>query len=289
MSSALLIGLWRASFNVRTERLLNRVSRLGLWESPCGLAFFDPMIEGDAAFYDSLYIKLKLHEVLSAPGANRPEFELAAKRVGTGAKVLDVGGGGGGFARHVPHARYVALDPNATAAPRCLDLRAETVGQHARTHPESYDVVCAFQVVEHVTDPLLFVNDMLTCLRPGGRLLIGVPLWPSPITDIPNFAFNAPPHHLSWWTEGALHALCARLSVDVETIERLPVGSHESILCWMGRFAPDLTGQRFFRATWKWYLGLAWAWAAGRVVNFMRQPPASATPMIVLLSARKPA
>lgn len=288
VGSDLLIGLWRGSFNIRTRHLLGRVPRLGLWESPCGLAFFDPMIAGDAAFYVDFYKRIGLHELLSAAHAMRPEFVRAASLVPPGARVLDVGGGGGGFARHIPHAHYVGLDPNATHVAEGLEMRAETIEHHGAAHAAAYDVVCAFQVVEHVSDPLAFVRAMLVCLRPGGVLLVGVPLWPSPMTDIPNFAFNAPPHHLSWWTESALRALASALHIDVETVEPLPVGAHERLLYWMGRCSPKLTGQRFFRARWVWYGALAWAFAAGRIANALRKPPGDAAPIIALMSARKP-
>ena len=51
VSGALLIALWRASFGVSTARQIREVKRFGLWESPCGLVFFLPMIVGDEQFY----------------------------------------------------------------------------------------------------------------------------------------------------------------------------------------------------------------------------------------------
>jgi SAM-dependent methyltransferase len=285
----LLNGLWKVMFRVSTAELLGHQGRLGLWESPCGLAFFAPMIAGDEAFYARFYGRLNMHSVLAAPGVDRPEFTHAASLVPPGALVLDIGGGEGGFSRHVPHARYVGIDPNAQPnADARIDLRRESLAEHAAAHPGAYDVVCAFQVIEHVTDPRGFAADMATCLRSGGRLIIGVPRWPSPMTDIPNFVFNAPPHHLSWWTEGALLALSARLGLQVETVTSVAVGSHDSVLYWMARLSPKLTGQRFFRANWRWYLALSWSSLAGRVADRLLRTPANATPMILVLSARKP-
>ena len=55
VSSAFLIALWRASFGVSTARQLRVVKRFGLWEPPCGLAFFHPMIVGDEQFYRDFY------------------------------------------------------------------------------------------------------------------------------------------------------------------------------------------------------------------------------------------
>lgn len=203
-------------------------------------------------------------------------------------KVLDAGCGEGGLARHLPHATYVGLDPNFSAAEPQFDVRNETAAVHGASHPEDYDAVCAFHVIEHVSDPIGFARDLVKCVKPGGRLFIAVPGWPSPITDIPNFVFNAPPHHLSWWNERALRALADRLGLVVETVEAVPFASHDSIIYWMGRFAPRLTGERYFRAHWTWYGALAWSWVAGRACDALFDVPAEAKSSGLLLAARKP-
>jgi SAM-dependent methyltransferase len=204
------------------------------------------------------------------------------------ANVLDAGCGEGGLARHLPHATYVGLDPNFSATEPQFDVRNETAAVHGASHPEEYDAVCAFHVIEHVSDPFGFARDLVKCVKPGGRLFIAVPGWPSPITDIPNFVFNAPPHHLSWWNESALRALADRLGLVVETVEAVPFASHDSIIYWMGRFAPRLTGDRYFRAHWTWYGALAWSWFAGRACNALFDVPAAAKSSGSLLAARKP-
>ena len=288
VSVALLNGLWRVSHGVSTVGVFSGIPRFRLWESPCGLAFFDPMIAGDADFYHHMYGRMKLHAVLTGAEVQRPEFDWTAALVAPGASVLDVGGGEGGLSRHLPHARYTAIDPNAQGSQASIDLRRETVAEHAAGQAGHYDVVCALQVLEHVAEPLAFATDMVTCLKPGGLLIIGVPLWPSPMTAIPNLAFNAPPHHLTWWTAQALRALAGRLGLDVESVEPVSIGSHDSILYWMGRLSPNITGGRFFRARWGWYAALAWSWAAGRVANALFTPPPDAAPLVLVLSARKP-
>src|SRR5260370_6374367 len=50
-----MIGLWRGAFGVATDRLLGDIEHFGLWESPCGLAFFEPMLPGDETFYQELH------------------------------------------------------------------------------------------------------------------------------------------------------------------------------------------------------------------------------------------
>src|SRR5439155_4195993 len=169
-----------------------------------------------------------------------------------------------------------------------VDLRGETIAEHAATHAEEYDAVCSFHVIEHVAEPLTFAAEMVRCLRPGGRLYVAAPGWPGAMTDIPNFALNAPPHHLSWWTEEALQALAERLGLRVEAVETLPASIHLGLIYWMGRLAPKITGDRFFRHSWGWYGALVWSWLAGRVCNFLFAAPKGARRFELLLVARKP-
>src|SRR5712672_1625609 len=154
ISRRLISGLWRGAFGISTDRQLAGVDYFGLWESPCGLAFFDPMLPGDEAFYLELYRRGDFHRALSAPRIARAEFRRIAELVRPGDKVLDVGCGEGGFARHLPHAIYVGLDPHCDAATAEPDIRKEAIDEHASSHPEEYDIACAFHAIEHVADPL---------------------------------------------------------------------------------------------------------------------------------------
>jgi len=246
------------------------------------------MLPGDEPFYVDLYRRGDFHRALNFPRITRAEFTRIGELVRPGDKVLDVACGEGGLARYLPHAIYVGLDPHSYAAAAELDVRNETVAKHAASHPEEYDAVCAFHSIEHVADPLNFTRDLKKCIRPGGRLCIVVPSRMSAITEIPNFVLNAPPHHLSWWNEGALRAVADQLDLKTEAIETVPF-SFDSLIYWMGRCAPKLTGDRFFRAHWTWYCALVWSWLGGRACDALFRVPATAKPSGLLLIARKPA
>lgn len=287
ISTAVLVALWRVSFGVRVAGELSRVRRFGLWEAPCGLAFFHPMIAGGSAFYNDFYGRLGTDGPWSDSLGDRSDYQRVAAFVRPGDRVLDVGCGPAGFARHIPLAHYVGLDHNIKVHDPAADVRPDTIDEHAQTNAGMYDVVCAFHVVEHVAEPASFVAAMVRCLRPDGCLAVAVPSWPSALTDVPNFVINGPPHHLTWWTEGALRALADKLGLTVEVVEALPPSPASGIAYWMGRAAPKLTGNRFFRHAWGWHLALLWSWLAGRLGHALFRLPARPHKFELLLVARK--
>ncbi|MBV9374663.1 MAG: class I SAM-dependent methyltransferase [Alphaproteobacteria bacterium] len=287
ISARLIIDLWRGTFGVATERQLAEIDYFGLWESPCGLAFFEPMLAGDEVFYVELHRRGDFGPILASPRNARAEFRRVAELVQPGEKVLDVGCGEAALAPYLAHAIYVGLEPHPHATAAKSGIRSETIVQHAASHPDEYDVVCASHVIEHVSDPLGFARDLVQCVKPGGRLCIVVPSRISALTEIPNFVLNAPPHHLSWWNEDALQTLAHRLDLISEALEPVPF-SFDSLIYWMGRVAPKLTGERYFRAHWIWHGALAWSWLAGRTGYALFDVPASARPSGLMLIARKP-
>lgn len=290
ISSDLLNGLWRASFGVVTEGQLGAGRRFGLWESPCGLFFFDPMIAGDGSFYRDLYNGWGKDGPWTKQVSERADYARAAAMVKPKDRVLDIGCGAAGFADHVQHATYVGLDDNfpATGAGAGADVRNESLAAHAAAHAEEYDAVCAFHVVEHVPNLAQFVIDLQRCLKPGGYLILAVPKYPSAINDIPNFVFNAPPHHLSWWNEQALRTFAESAGFQVQSLEGLPVGAHHRLGYWMGRIAPNLTGEQYFRHAKTWHCALLWSFLAGRLCSALLGTPRGANPVELLLIARKP-
>jgi SAM-dependent methyltransferase len=289
VSSDLLNGLWRASFGVATERQLGKGRRFGLWESPCGLVFFDPMIAGDGSFYRKLYPGWGTDGPWESQAAGRADYARAAAMVKPGQRVLDIGCGAGAFAAHVRHAAYVGLDDNYPAVVgAAVDIRSESLAVHATAHAGQYDAVCAFHTLEHVPNLAQFAFDLQRCLRPGGYLILAVPKFRSAISDIPNFVFNAPPHHLTWWNEQALQTLAESIGLQVQSLEGLPPSPHHRLGHWMGRVTPKLTGKHYFRHALAWHGALLWSFLGGHLCGALLGTPRGAKPVELLLIARKP-
>ncbi len=105
--------------------------------------------------------------------------ELTAERPFAGLRLLDIGCGGGLLAE--PMARLGATVVGADAAARNIPvarLHAEQSGlgidyRHcaAEDIDESFDVVLAMEIIEHVADPQGFTDTCARLLRPGGLMI----------------------------------------------------------------------------------------------------------------------
>ena len=116
--------------------------------------------------------------------------------VGDGERLLDYGCGHLPY-RHLfsPHVDYVGADiPGNPSA--VLELRGDGTIPAA---DDSFDALLSTQVLEHVADPGVYLNEAFRVLRPGGRMLLsthGV------------FIYHPDPVDLWRWTsEGLQHAV----------------------------------------------------------------------------------
>jgi SAM-dependent methyltransferase len=214
--------LYLRAYGVRIAPLTAAHAELRLMHcAACDLKFFDPAIAGDVAFYEALesfdwyYTKSK------------PEFDLAATYVAAGDRVLEVGCGAGHFGKRLDRSRYVGLELTALAAQAArsagLDVRQQTIEAHGAGAAGAYDVVCFFQVLEHIPQPGAFLRHARRCLRAGGRLIVSVPASDGYIGRAPNNCLNLPPHHVTWWSDAALGNLARLFGLKLERLEHEPL------------------------------------------------------------------
>ncbi len=101
------------------------------------------------------------------------------------ATVLEIGCGQGAFgARLASGRRYLGVEPDATSyavarsriGPAGGDVRNVAVGD--LPGDQTYDLICAFEVLEHLADDAAAVRTWRRFVRPGGHLLLSTPAWP---------------------------------------------------------------------------------------------------------------
>jgi SAM-dependent methyltransferase len=214
VDTAQLIEGYKLRRDVDVAGLFAGVPRLRLLhDRRTGLSFFDPPVTGDAAFYAALCRTQNYHR------PDRAEFRIAAASIPPRSSVLEVGAGTGLFAAHLKDPDYLGLEFNPEAAKTARDRGVQVVERDLRElaaeRPASFDVTCAFQVLEHVADPLSMIEAMVALTRPGGRVILATPNADS-FYGRSRDLMNAPPHHVTWWTDRTWHWLAAAFGLGGE-------------------------------------------------------------------------
>ncbi len=125
-------------------------------------------------------------------GESRPLHDLnpvraayiAARTDLRGARVADVGCGGGLLSEALAHAgaRVTGIDLGEKMIGIAqlhlhesnldIDYRVQSSAGLAAAEPASFDVVCCMELIEHVPDPTALVNGLAAMLKPDGRLFM---------------------------------------------------------------------------------------------------------------------
>lgn len=215
---------WQKRFGIDIHGELNGAAEVTMYQcTETGLRFFSPVdIVGSAQLYGSL------QQVEGYYREEKWEQEYALDRMSATDKVLEVGCGTGGFikmaARRGVQVRGIEINREAVDAARAegLSVEHELLSEFAAREPESVDFLCAFQVLEHVPDPLAFLTECLRCVRPGGYLVFAVPNSKGYL----RYQFEPldwPPHHCLRWSGQAFRYLSKLLPVRVASIAYEPV------------------------------------------------------------------
>jgi 2-polyprenyl-3-methyl-5-hydroxy-6-metoxy-1,4-benzoquinol methylase len=217
LSLSTIVDNYKTKIKVDVSRLFKMTDEtLSVYKcNDTGYRFFYPLqVAGDAQFYD---------EILGNQGSAyystwKTEYEVARQEIlklgKTDAKVLDIGCGFGNFLLGLKNDNILGkgLEFNNTAIQHCIkegfEVTMESIEEHALNHENKYDVICAFQVLEHVANINSFLKACVSCLKPNGKLVLGVPNNEPYYSGFHNYAIlNVPPHHMGLWSLGAFEKI----------------------------------------------------------------------------------
>ena len=222
---------WLEQFGIDIADELRGVTEVSHWlcdESE--LEFFEP---GECSGSSNLYANLAAfhwyHE------AARWEFNLSLPWLQKARKLLEVGCGSGTFL-DILRGSFVGetygLELNPITAAQALSkghsVLPHPIDSEALKSLGPFDVVCSYQVLEHVSDPLAFLESMISVLVPGGHLIVGVPNKDSFIRHFHTNLLDLPPHHMSRWSAKTLEFLSTVLPLEVCAITAEPLAPNHA-------------------------------------------------------------
>jgi 2-polyprenyl-3-methyl-5-hydroxy-6-metoxy-1,4-benzoquinol methylase len=184
---------------------------------------------GDGAFYERLHARDKYYL------ADKWEFSQALrclKDLPQGASVLEIGCGTGAFldlCRDAGIDRVRGLELNQRARDVCRekghDVRDELMEQMDAASA-SFDFVCAFQVLEHVPDPIGFLRAASRLVSAGGKMVLSTPNASSFLARYKWCLLDLPPHHMSRWDEASYRKTAELLGLSIEEIKHEPLAKY---------------------------------------------------------------
>lgn len=217
ISTAQLSRIWKKNFGLDVKRFFSSSEVLLEQVSQYGYYRFRSATPGDSVFYSQLMTRMGYE------AAEKAEFREAAREIGPNDKVLDVGCGTGNFSERCPGI-YRGIDTNSTAVEDGVRVgRNVNCAYVEEEQPNSYDVVTLFQVLEHVDDPVSFLQACVSCLRPGGCLIVSTPNMNGIMGWVSNDILNYPPHHMSWWSPSSLQTIVRGIGCEPTRIWEQPL------------------------------------------------------------------
>lgn len=203
-----LIDDWYKSFAIDISKELTGYSKIDLYRcNETGIRFFVP---ASVAGSENLYEQLQKFDWFYMPW--KWEHEVLFSRLKAGEKILEVGCATGSFIEKLCSEGFDAegIEFNSAAVAKAqekkLPVSSVDLVTLANSKPMAYDVVCSFQVLEHVSDPAAFISGCIALLKPKGRLVICVPNNDSFLKYQYNL-LDMPPHHMSQWSVNTFQAL----------------------------------------------------------------------------------
>jgi SAM-dependent methyltransferase len=208
------------------SRFFDGIKQIDLFEcQKTGYRFYYPFASiGDAEFYKDLSLNRKNYY------STRWEHLKILPTLNVKEKVLEIGSGFGDFLKLLKAKGFKAegIELNPEAITVCekegLKIHSVLIDEFAKQYTSKFDVVCYFQVLEHITNVHDFLKDSLMTLKPGGKLIVGVPNNnPYLFVNDKYHTLNLPPHHAGLWNKKSLTALERIFHIKVESLSYEPL------------------------------------------------------------------
>jgi SAM-dependent methyltransferase len=211
--------MYEERFGVDISRCFHEHRKLTFSEcSLTGYRYWKPFsVAGDQGFYQQISEAWPLYY-----RPERWEYPAALAIVRPGHRVLEIGCGRGWFLLRLQQltAHAVGLETNREAIEETVTkfpTLAVSIPDAAAAHGP-FDVIFSFQVLEHIAQPLIILQQCVNALQPGGILVLSTP-------NRDFFAFerrfdclDLPPHHMGHYSPKVFQAVANLLKIRLESV-----------------------------------------------------------------------
>lgn len=222
LSTEQILHQYQCDFGIDVKKYFHGLTTIDVYRcNLSGIGFYYPYaLAGDGEFYANLAKTYKGYYSIW-----KWEHEKTIKYVKEGGKILEIGCGNGFFLKKVQEKKALGwgLDFNKEAVAYGkrygIKIMDEDITSHSIKQSGKYDMVCAFQLLEHVNDVGNFIEDSLKCLKTGGVFAIGVPNNDSLVFKWDSYnTLNLPPHHMLLWNVDSLKSLAKQFNLTIVEI-----------------------------------------------------------------------
>lgn len=217
-----LLKLWNVDFSNKViSEHKTQTENTSLYECPnCKLGIFLPTLYGTAEFYAELQSKTEYYE------KDKWDFGEAIKDTIGAKKILEIGCGPGNFLIRCKELGLSCFgsEYNDQAARVAKENGIQILSQHELDDQKGeFDAVFSFHVLEHVEDPVSFLELHSSMVKIGGKICISVPNQDGPIKYIDPCIMNMPPHHLTRWKLKTFEILAKKLNLKIIKVAYEPL------------------------------------------------------------------
>lgn len=196
------------NFNIDVTKYLSGLNEISLYQcDESGYRFYYPYnIAGDSTFYQHFqnfnwyYMPWKW------------EHEITTQYLKDGMKILEVGCAHGTFLQRIntmfdlETTIGLELNESAPVNNEKWQIINQFIQEYSKLNADQFDLVCSYQVLEHIADVNSFIYSKIRCLKKGGKLIISVPNNDSFLKNLDS-GLNMPPHHMGLWAKDSLMSL----------------------------------------------------------------------------------